>query len=541
METNNQLIQYVDRLYHAALAKVGDSYIAEDIVQETFLAAISALSNGKEPNNVWSWLYSIMSNKYCDWLRSKYNKPQISFEEYPFEIPEETLDDDSEEKLNNIRRELGYLAKIHREVMVRFYIHGDSIERISHDLNIPQGTVKSRLNTGRRHIKEGVSGMEDYTKQSFEPDTLRISCSGKVGIDGEPFSLVGYKDKLTQNILILAYKKPVTETELAKALGTPAAFIEPVVERLIDGELMKRTDGGKVYTDFIIYTDKDRKATFQQQLNIVAKNFELFWNKTYEALCALKKKDYYIRQSEHGKSKLELHFCIKLLMSAYIDVRDEVTGTMPYTEYPYRKNGGRWLAMGQHYAPDYDFKKDADFWKYDISGEAGTEIKNFRDAKYLELRKYDTTFGKYPNCFFKAEYVKWLYELLSGIDADKSAVGDNVMQATENFIESGVLKRETLLEIDIPVLSKKEYRDESNLVSQYEKTVSVDIRDVLLPVFNTGAVKLPPHLKSVPKWMQYMFCGNSVPMDVIHKAVEKGLFLNSVDYPVPASILVIEK
>ena len=224
METNNQLIQYVDRLYHAALTKVGDSYIAEDIVQETFLAAISALSNGKEPNNVWSWLYSIMSNKYCDWLRSKYNKPQISFEEYPFEIPEETLDDDSEEKLNNIRRELGYLAKIHREVMVRFYIHGDSIERISHDLNIPQGTVKSRLNTGRRHIKEGVSGMEDYTKQSFEPDTLRISCSGKVGIDGEPFSLVGYKDKLTQNILILAYKKPVTETELAKALGTPAAL-----------------------------------------------------------------------------------------------------------------------------------------------------------------------------------------------------------------------------------------------------------------------------------------------------------------------------
>ena len=121
--------------------------------------------------------------------------------------------------------------------------------------------------------------MENYTKQSFEPDISRMSCSGAVGIDGEPFSLVGYKDKLTQNVLILAYKKPITETELAKALGTPAAFIEPVVERLIDGELMKRTDGGKVYTDFIIYTDKDRKATFQKQLNIVAENFELFWNK----------------------------------------------------------------------------------------------------------------------------------------------------------------------------------------------------------------------------------------------------------------------
>lgn len=64
METNNQLIEYVDRLYHAAMAKVGDSHIAEDIVQETFLAALSALSKGKTPDHIWNWLYRIMSNKY---------------------------------------------------------------------------------------------------------------------------------------------------------------------------------------------------------------------------------------------------------------------------------------------------------------------------------------------------------------------------------------------------------------------------------------------------------------------------------------------
>ena len=99
-------MEYVDRLYHAALEKTGDSYIAEDIAQETFLAALSALSKGKKPDHIWSWLYSILSNKYCDWLRRKYNKPQISFDDYPFEIPDEALDDDSEEKLENIRREL---------------------------------------------------------------------------------------------------------------------------------------------------------------------------------------------------------------------------------------------------------------------------------------------------------------------------------------------------------------------------------------------------------------------------------------------------
>ena len=48
-------------------------------------------------------------------------------------------------------------------------------------------------------------------------------------------------------------------------------------------------------------------------------------------------------------------------------------------------------------------------------------------------------------------------------------------------------------------------------------------------------------LKSVPKWQQYMFCGDSVPMMVIYKAREKGLFMNGVDYPVPASLLIYEK
>ena len=246
-------------------------------MQETFLAAIVSLSKGREPEHLWSWLLCVMSNKYCDWLRDKYNKPSVCFEEHCINLPDESnLDDGDAQQLEAIRRELGYLAKTHREVMVRFYLHGDSVERIAGDLHIPVGTVKSRLNTGRKHIRKGVTVVENYTRQSYEPDILRISCSGAVGLNGEPFSLVRYDDVLTQNVLILAWSRPVTEAELAKFLGVPAAFIEPVVERMLAGELMQRTDGGKVYTDFIIYTDKDRKATFQKQLDIAQRHFTLF-------------------------------------------------------------------------------------------------------------------------------------------------------------------------------------------------------------------------------------------------------------------------
>ena len=46
---SNDLTAYVDRLYRAALCKTGDAYAAEELAQETFLAALSALSKRKEP------------------------------------------------------------------------------------------------------------------------------------------------------------------------------------------------------------------------------------------------------------------------------------------------------------------------------------------------------------------------------------------------------------------------------------------------------------------------------------------------------------
>ena len=62
------------------------------------------------------------------------------------------------------------------------------------------------------------------------------------------------------NLLILAYEKPVTLTELSKAIGISTTYIEPIAQRLVDGQLMKKV-ADKVYTDFIIYTESDRSSS----------------------------------------------------------------------------------------------------------------------------------------------------------------------------------------------------------------------------------------------------------------------------------------
>lgn len=539
MEHSN-LIPYIDKLYAAALKKAGDSYVAEELVQETLLAAISSFSKGVQPNHLWGWLKRILSNKYCDYLRRQYNDPIISIEAYPYEIAEEDMDDGTMEEYETIRRELGYLAKIHRDVMVRFYMHGDTIAKIAHDLALPPGTVKSRLSTGRKHIRKGIEKMESYTKQSYEPDILNLYCSGEMGRHGEPGALVAKDDRLAQNILLLAYQKPLAETELAKALGVPAAYIEPIIDRLIRGELMQRTNDKKVYTDFVIYDFKYRQSRLHEQLEVATDSFDCFWRSCEAALNELRQRDYYQRQPMHARKKLELHFVIKLLLKGRTQLLSEKAQSMSFYNYPYRKDGGRWLAIGDQYPADFSPQENAEFYRCGLSGEQTQTIAHFRDARNLSLGKYDTHLGSFPDIFHEQEYIKWLYEILMEIPFEQSDTGTYVLQAAEELITHGILLREKGLRLDIPVLKKSEYEDESMLAAFYKKQLAKESRRALQPLWDNGLLELPPHLKNVPKWMQYAHCTECVPMAVINHAIGQKIFLADVNYALPAAILVYE-
>lgn len=81
-------------------------------------------------------------------------------------------------------------AKTYREVIVRYYMNGQSVRQIALEVHIPEGTVKSRLHLGRNHVKKGICDMEKYAKQSYSSITLSISYSGSPGLDGEPITLI---------------------------------------------------------------------------------------------------------------------------------------------------------------------------------------------------------------------------------------------------------------------------------------------------------------------------------------------------------------
>ena len=238
---SKEIENHIEFLLSAALQKCGDIYDAEDITQDTILAALLYLSQGKEIRDMRAWLLTVMNRKFYDMLRKKYRQPTIIIRD-DFDIIDDSASVfliEQDDEACKIRKAVAYLAKNYREVIVRYYMKGQSIADIAHELNIPEGTVKSRLHLGRNHVKKGISNMEKYSKQSYSPVSLHVNNSGQWGRNGEPMSLVNH-DLIAQNILWFAYEKPVSMEEISQAIGIPTAYVEPIVQKLSNGELMQR-------------------------------------------------------------------------------------------------------------------------------------------------------------------------------------------------------------------------------------------------------------------------------------------------------------
>lgn len=548
-----ELIEYADYLLQTAMYKADNIEDAEDLVQETLVEALVAIHQNKAIDNPKNWLVTVLHHKYYDMLRRKYRKGTVSVDMIG-EVP--VCDDLSEQmersqEAENIRCCLAHLTQIYRQVMVRYYIHGESIKQIAKALDIPENTVKSRLDTGRKHIRKDFT-MENYTRQSYEPENLWMSNSGRTGVANEPFSLVE-DDKIIMNLLILAYEKPVTLPELAKAIGISTTYIEPVVDKLIKGELMKRS-GDKVYSDFIIYDENDRTANIELEKELAEKYYKGIWEIVQRGLDVLHEQDFYKALMPSQSIKLDSMFVIRTVQNATNELRNEACGGAPcFDDYPDRPNGGKWYAMGSRYPANYDYSgEQSAYLNYMISGESENTLADYCGLSWIKLCEYDCLLGKTHKgyCGNSVKYtmsgmdvMKMLYAIHGGGEETLPIISMHCFDNVEGLEKMGYLSRneQGKLICDVPVLKMNERWKLYELSERYDNMIAEKYHDEIMQLMQ-HPVKLPSHLKSVPKWQQYMQCCSTFPMRVIMNAHENGLFLadrNLEENPVPAVLLAI--
>lgn len=546
-----KLTEYADYLLQCAMYKVNNLSDAGDLVQETFLAALTAMEKGERenapfrPDNLKKWLITVLDRKYYDLLRRKYRRRTVSIELVQDLADENEISETLEktEEAEKIRRCLGRLTENYRQVMVQHYVYGKSVKTISSELGISESTVKNRLCTGREHIGKDYA-MEKYVKQSFEPEILWVGSSGQLGDDGSPSSLVG-DGKIEMNLLILAYDKPLTVPELADAIGISTTYIEPVVDKLVRGELMKKVSN-KVYTDFIIYTEEDRKKHLEQQITLADRLYVGIGEVLGCGLDELEKTDVYDRQRPEARRKLRSLFAVRAASFAAYSIRDRVCGGQePFADYPDRPLGGKWYALGSRYPAGYDYAASP-YAPYNISGEVRKRLNDCCGLDELAVFEYDTDeklFGRthraYRDCG-EGDIYKMLYCIYSGKEEYLSVIDKKCLENTDRFIAMKYLTRDGSgkLICEVPVLSREEEKEFSRLCGRCHREIAEKFDGDIAELMK-DPVKLPSHLRSVPDWQRYILCCDSFPAAVLYKLKRAGELFGGADSPAPAIMLVI--
>lgn len=149
-------------LYNFILRIVGDAAFAEDILQETFVRLWLNKDSYREIARFSTWIYTIAANLSKTELRRRKVRRWLSFsggkDERPLDFPDENVDVQRDHERRNIRKrfneEIQKLPVAFRQVVILRDIQELSYEEISTILNIPLGTVKSRVNRGRLRLQK---------------------------------------------------------------------------------------------------------------------------------------------------------------------------------------------------------------------------------------------------------------------------------------------------------------------------------------------------------------------------------------------------
>lgn len=512
----DELLCHMDVLYKTALTKTRDADLAEDFVQETYLHTLSALARGAKIQNPKAYLLSVLRNRFFMDLRKRYKISTIYYDEMPEELSCEENPSDTviqSEEMKAIRRELSFLSKTYRDVMVLYYMKNQSVAQIAKTLSIPKGTVLSRLDVGREKVRKGVETMEAYQTNSYQPEILTIGINGRIGQNREPFSCI--QNSMEQNILIIAYEKPLSVSEIAQAIGVPMAFVEEAVEKLVDSQLMKRV-GTRVTTDFVILDLKDREKSLALCKAFAAETFDavhpIFMHmvEQYQDIQGF---------SAYNPTQRYIQAVLSARQSYIWRLEEAVTGekSVDFADYPDRPNYGKWVASGCRYPYGYDFHDERS--KYAVSGRCNADNIN---ETILSLTEWDTAVG--PTHCAEFKYSLSERERALAIDAVRTdSVNAFQAELIPDLERLGFLKEENGRKIPaVPYITKEENARFLEIESEAGKAFCDACLEEAVKVCRNNPISYPNHITIIPDYI-YIECLMDLPMAYVYEAAKRGI------------------
>jgi RNA polymerase sigma-70 factor (ECF subfamily) len=153
---------HAGELYACALRLAGNRSLAEDLTQETFYEAWRSMSQLQEPQRARAWLFQILRHRYLHHVRDAGRRPQFSDPRSAeghvparADDPPDRAPPASEQvaEAEDLQTALNQLSADCRLVLVMVLLEGRTCQETADELQIPLGTVLSRLHRARSRLK----------------------------------------------------------------------------------------------------------------------------------------------------------------------------------------------------------------------------------------------------------------------------------------------------------------------------------------------------------------------------------------------------
>ena len=282
-DAENIITEYLKPIFGFALKRCKSTQDAEDLSQEIVLKAYRALlakdDVGDAGKFIWTIAHNALCNYYRDSVTSVIGVPIDEFAEILADPDAQQDPDGNAETITRLQREIAYLSKLQRKIVIMYYFENRKQADIASELGIPVGTVKWHLFEAKKELKRGMDTMRKTSELKFHP--IKFDGYGINGSVGSRNPDEFFRSSLPQNICYCVRNAAKTVNEIADDLGVSPVYVETEVDVLEEyGFLVKQKD--KYLINFCIVEPTAEQLTMQNDMYKQAA--ELFANDLFDQL-----------------------------------------------------------------------------------------------------------------------------------------------------------------------------------------------------------------------------------------------------------------
>jgi len=152
---------YYPRLYAFAAKKLWNKEDAEDVLQQAFLKVFRYIKAFEDGRIFTSWMYAIVNNLCKDTLRKRLRRNEVSLFRQENIVDEENAPDVClmrKRTMCKLAEVVDSLFPERKQVLLMYHLEGKSYKEMTERIDVPDGTIKSRLFRARQQVCSAMSG-----------------------------------------------------------------------------------------------------------------------------------------------------------------------------------------------------------------------------------------------------------------------------------------------------------------------------------------------------------------------------------------------